>query len=156
MSWRTMPLSVRTFTPFEPSAGNGPAVSSAITPTDPPDEPVVPAAPAVVAEAVVAEPAFDPLELPDAPAVVPLASLLLDAQPTNASAPAPPRSRSMRRRLTRVDRSKARPRSWSWSSSWGGGGAVVMVRSSLDSLIGLLGVAGSNLGTARRTRSVAG
>src|SRR3954447_4332668 len=28
MSLRTMPLSVRTFTPLEPSPGNGPAVSS--------------------------------------------------------------------------------------------------------------------------------
>ena len=114
MSWRTMPLSVRTFTPFEPSAGNGPAVSSAMTPTEPPEEPVVPAVPAVVAEAVVAEPALDPLdplELPDAAAVVSLAPVALDAQPARASTPAPPISCSIRRRLRRVDRSKARPRS---------------------------------------------
>ena len=113
MSWRTMPLSVRTFTPFEPSAGNGPAVSSAMTPTEPPDEPVVPAAPAVVAAPVVAEPPLDPLDPveADAAAVVALVPVALDAQPARASTPAPPISCSIRRRLRRVDRSKARPRS---------------------------------------------
>ena len=44
MSWRTTPLSVRTFGPFEPSPGYGPAVSSGISlalavPADSDDEP---------------------------------------------------------------------------------------------------------------------
>jgi hypothetical protein len=36
MSLRTMPLSVSTFTPLEPSAGNGPPVSSGISAVAPP------------------------------------------------------------------------------------------------------------------------
>jgi hypothetical protein len=38
MSLRTMPLSARTLTPFEPSPGKGPAVSSGVSATVVPDE----------------------------------------------------------------------------------------------------------------------
>ena len=95
MSLRTMPLSVSTLTPLEPSAGYGPPVSSGISAV----APLVASAAAVVVPApeevavVVAEP---PYEVP---------------QPTTVARPPMARSWRARRRVISVDTSKDRPRS---------------------------------------------
>ena len=100
MSLRTMPLSVSTLTPLEPSAGKGPAVSSGISAVS--AEPAVSAAVVVSAE-VVAAPAevvasAEPLDEPPHPA-------------TTAARPPTAASCSTRRRVTSVDRSNDSPRS---------------------------------------------
>ena len=95
MSARTIPLSERTSGPLEPSPGNGPAVSSGMTPQTPPAAADVPPAPPVVVE-------------PETRS---------SAQPAMASNPVIPASRNRVRRSTSVDRSKARPRS-KISVSW--------------------------------------
>jgi hypothetical protein len=106
MSLRTAPLSVRTFGPLEPSAGNGPAVSSGMTSTSPD---VAAEAGAALVAAVLDAPDV-PLvvaELPSVPepAVVAAPSPLDDAQPTNASSPAPVSTWRARRRPMRRGRS---------------------------------------------------
>jgi hypothetical protein len=92
MSARTMPLCVRTSGPFEPSPGNGPAVSSGMTAQAAPD--------ALAADVAAADPnglALDP-----------------GVHPARAKAPAPnPRILRRWRRSISVSTSKAR---------WGRGG----------------------------------
>src|SRR6187551_1202173 len=88
MSLRTMPLSVSTFGPLEPSPGNGPAVSSGISMHS-----------AAAVESVVVEPddvvGVDPSVVVDpAAGVVPSCT----EQPTSAVAPTPASSVSARRR----------------------------------------------------------
>ena len=79
MSLRTMPDSVRTSGPFEPSAGYGPAVSDATSV-------------AVPAAALAAVPAD--ADVPAVSVVLPQAAV----PPTSARAPAPPKAASSRRR----------------------------------------------------------
>src|SRR6187455_1474462 len=81
MSPRTTPSSARTFTPFDPSPGNGPAVSSGITSVA---EDASDAAVAVVGE----------VEVDCAPLFADF-----DAQPAIATTLAPPRSWRRRRRF---------------------------------------------------------
>ena len=97
MSLRTMPLSVSTLTPLEPSAGYGPPVSSGISAV----------VPAVASAAVVVEPEADEL------AVVAAESPYDVPQPTTVARPPMARSWRARRRVIRVDTSKDSPRSWS-------------------------------------------
>ncbi len=93
---------------------------------------------------------LDPLELPDAAAVVPLASLLLDAQPTNASAPAPPRSMQHAAAVDEGRQVEGETAVVVVAVAVGGGRGCGGHGSILaGSLIGLLGVPGSNLGTLR-------
>ena len=101
MSVRTIPLSVRTLTPFDPSAGYGPAVSSGTSATDASPEDVVVAV-AVDAPDVVA-PAAPPSPEPQAARMV--------VRPPSAASP------RARRRVIMVGRSSERPASWSWPSS---------------------------------------
>jgi hypothetical protein len=100
MSLRTMPLSVSTLGPFDPSAGNGPAVSAGM-------------ASSVEVEPVVVDVAPPVAPLP----VVPLVAVVPEAHPTRATRPAPASILSACRRSRRVTRSWARPRSCSWSCS---------------------------------------
>src|SRR6478609_5642531 len=97
MSMRTTPLSDRTSGPFEPSPGNGPAVSSGISVTHSavPDE---------------ADAAADALAV--APEPVPHAT-------RPRLSPASPMPMRTRRRSMRVSTSKARP--WSHAGSVGSG-----------------------------------
>jgi hypothetical protein len=104
MSWRTTPVCERTSGPFDPSAGNGPAVSSGMMAHDASPEVAVDRGAAVAA---------DELGLADP----------LGAQPMIVNSPAltPPSPRSLSiPRLSRVAMSNTRPRSWSSGarSSW--------------------------------------
>ena len=102
MSLRTTSLSVSTFGPFEPSPGNGPAVSSGIAVVT--FDPVLDVDDEVVDDDVVAV-------VPD---VAVASDLLFDPQAAaTVTNPAPARSRSAPRRSTSRGRSNARPRSWS-------------------------------------------
>ena len=92
-SERTMPLSVSTLTPLEPSAGKGPAVSSGISAVAPGAASVVVPAASVVA------------------AAVPEESLDDEPQPTTAARPPAATSWRARRRVISVDTSNCRPRS---------------------------------------------
>src|SRR5947207_13451975 len=100
MSFRTTPLWVRTSGPFEPSPGNGPAVSSGIVS----QLVALAAAPLVEAPAV----ADEELETP------PPGEAWLVPQPTSATSPAlmPEYAGSVRirRRSSTVSRPTARPR----------------------------------------------
>ena len=101
MSLRTMPLSVRTFGPFEPSPGNGPAVSSGIS-THWSTVPLTwsPAGDEVVDVASSTSTCAAAVGVP-----------LCDVHPTSAVAPTPASSVSARRRLISVRTSNSRPRS---------------------------------------------
>jgi hypothetical protein len=92
MSRRTTPLSLKTFGPFEPSPGNGPAVSSGIG-VDGSDvlEEIVPEGRLVV---VVPPPVLSEVVRLD------------DAQPTSVTTPAPAISLSRLRRRINGDRSR--------------------------------------------------
>ena len=100
MSRRTIALSVKTFGPFEPSPGKGPAVSSGI---------------AVVALDVELDVELDvaDADVVDVVSVVALVSELpFEPQAAaNVTRPAPASSWSARRRSTSLGRSNARPRS---------------------------------------------
>src|SRR5204863_1930161 len=96
MSRRTTPLSVSTFGPFEPSPGNGPAVSSGI---------------ALVAFVAFDAPAVvvDELEEPDVVDVVVDAAFVSESPPplppaATLAIPAPARRRSARRRASGAGR----------------------------------------------------
>src|ERR671914_2085873 len=94
MSSRTTPLSVRTLGPFDPSPGNGPAVSSGISD-------VVPADDSVSEDVAVAE----------APEVV---SPSEPPQAATMTEPTPPANRPTAvRRETRRGRAYERPPAWS-------------------------------------------
>ena len=101
MSARTTPLWLRTSGPFEPSPGNGPAVSSGMTAQS------AAAALAAAEAAAVADAAADDAAADEAPAE--------GAQPARTTSPAlspvNPMSLSIRRRSSSVSTSKARP--WS-------------------------------------------
>ncbi|WBL36086.1 hypothetical protein O0235_00175 [Tepidiforma flava] len=123
MSRRTMPLCTSAFGPFDPSPGNGPAVSDGMTPVHAEagvacvgiGETAVPVLPAAAA-AVGVDPG--PLPLPAAGEAAPLLpvplELPLSLQPTSAIAATPPNSRRAFRRVScacSVSRSNCRPRS---------------------------------------------
>src|SRR3954471_13069842 len=96
MSLRTMPLSVSTLTPLEPSPGYGPLVSSGISSGDD----GVPLA----------------LDVPAAALEWPAAEVVSSAHAASARMPAPPSIVSARRRLSISGRSWDRPLSWSCAS----------------------------------------
>ena len=102
MSARTTPLWLSTSGPFEPSPGNGPAVSSGMT-----AQSAAAALAAAEAAAVADADADDDAAEDDAPAD--------GAQPASTTSPAPspvnPMSLSIRRRSSSVSTSNARP--WS-------------------------------------------
>jgi hypothetical protein len=97
MSLRTMPLCVSTLTPFDPSPGNGPAVSSGI-------------GVALAAAAAVVPPADVAAALDPAVAVLVPRPLWPHAA-SRPDSPTPANSCSARRRAMIVVRSNARPRS---------------------------------------------
>src|SRR5918995_1406822 len=107
MSLRTMPVSVRTLTPLEPSPGYGPAVSSGIS---------VPVDDVTVSDSAPVEPAPDVLDGPGESAVSDSSVLPMPQLARAAARPAPPNNVSVRLRLS-VGRSWERPLSWSCSSS---------------------------------------
>jgi hypothetical protein len=106
MSLRTMPVSVSTLTPLEPSPGYGPAVSSGISvPVD-----------VTVSDSAPVEP---PPEVPDGlgeSAASDWSVLPIPQLARAAARPAPPNNVSVRLRLS-IGRSWERPLSWSCSSS---------------------------------------
>jgi hypothetical protein len=106
MSLRTMPDSVSTFGPFDPSPGYGPAVSSGIS-----SQLAEVADPVGVDGAAVDASSADPVE------VDPVAGASSSvAQPTRVASPTPANRVSARRRLS-VLRSYASPRSCSGGGS---------------------------------------
>ena len=131
MSLRTASLSVRTFGPFDPSPGNGPAVSSGIGVQLDASSAAEVAEPAVVTAAVlplaatvsvVAAVAVVPVApvVPVVPAVSTVVELSFELQPTKARRAPPPRSCRTWRRGKAVCSicGRATAPSWmSWASS---------------------------------------